>query len=149
MLINENLIVLELDTISKTDAIFKLAGFGFKEGRISSLDEFVNNVLQREDSYTTGVGNGIAIPHAKSKAVKEAMVVFGKTRNGIRWDSLDDQPVNLIFLLGVPEEGTDNLHLKILSQLSRKLMNEDFVQLIKNAETKQEVLTALKDIVVN
>ena len=77
------------------------------------------------------------------------MIVFGKTTDGIEWDSLDGKPVNLIFLLGVPEENVDNVHLKILSQLSRKLMNDSFIEMLKKAVTVEEILNALSDIQVS
>lgn len=146
MLINENLVVLNLDAKNKEEAILKLAELAQKEGKITSIDDYTKSVLDREKTYTTGVGNGIAIPHGKSKAVKEAMIVFGKAADGIEWNSLDGKPVNMIFLLGVPDENIDNIHLKVLSQLSRKLMNDDFVQMLKNAKTTEEVLEALSDV---
>ncbi|ABY92127.1 PTS sugar transporter subunit IIA [Thermoanaerobacter sp. X514] len=149
MLINKNLVTLNLEAKTKEEAITKLAELAQKEGKITSIDEYVKSVLDREKTYTTGVGNGIAIPHGKSKAVKEAMIVFGKTTDGIEWDSLDGKPVNLIFLLGVPEENVDNVHLKILSQLSRKLMNDSFIEMLKKAVTVEEILNALSDIQVS
>jgi fructose PTS system EIIA component len=149
MLINENLIVLNLNAKDKNDAILELAALAHKDGKIISIDEYIESVFEREKSYSTGVGNGIAIPHGKSKAVKEAMIVFGKLAGGIEWDSLDDKPVDLIFLLGVPDQNVDNLHLKILSQLSRKLMNDDFIELLRNAKTSSDVMTVLSDIKVS
>ncbi|HHY80103.1 MAG TPA: PTS sugar transporter subunit IIA [Thermoanaerobacter sp.] len=149
MLINKNLVTLNLEAKNKEEAIIKLAELAQKEGKIISVDEYVKSVLEREKAYTTGVGNGIAIPHGKSKTVKEAMIVFGKTSKGIEWDSLDGKPVNLIFLLGVPEENVDNVHLKILSQLSRKLMNDSFIEMLKKAVTVEEILNALSDIQVS
>ncbi|MBE3593286.1 MAG: PTS sugar transporter subunit IIA [Thermoanaerobacter sp.] len=149
MLINKNLVTLNLEAKNKEEAIIKLAELAQKEGKITSVDEYARSVLDREKASTTGVGNGIAIPHGKSKAVKEAMIVFGKTTDGIEWDSLDSKPVNLIFLLGVPEENVDNVHLKILSQLSRKLMNDSFIEMLKKAVTVEEILNALSDIQVS
>lgn len=149
MLINENLIVLNLNAKDKNDAILELATLAQKDGKIISIDEYIESVFEREKSYSTGVGNGIAIPHGKSKTVKEAMIVFGKLTDAIEWDSLDDQPVDLIFLLGVPDQNVDNLHLKILSQLSRKLMNDDFIELLRNAKTSKDVMTVLSDIKVS
>jgi PTS system fructose-specific IIA component len=149
MLVDKSLIILELDAKSKEEAISKLAHIAERAGKVTSSDEYMKSVLQREKSCTTGIGNGIAIPHGKSKAVKEAMIAFAKCRDGIEWDSLDGGQVNIIFLLGVPEQNVDNMHLKILSQLSRKLMNEDFVALLKSAKSEDEVFAALSDIKVS
>ncbi len=149
MIINENMIVLDMKAESKHDAIVELAEYAQKEGKIISIEDYIKSVFEREETYSTGVGNGIAIPHGKSKAVKEAMIVFGKSKGGIEWDSFDGKPVKMIFLLGVPDANVDNLHLKILSQLSRKLMNDDFVKMIREAKTTDGILTALNDIKVN
>ncbi|AIF50952.1 transcription antiterminator [Pelosinus sp. UFO1] len=148
MLINEDLINLDIEATDKADVIRQMALLAEKAGKISSLDEFIQDVLERENNFSTGVGNGIAIPHGKSKAVKEAMFVFGKIRQGIDWGSHDGSLVNLIFLLGVPAENLNNVHLKILSQLSMKLMDEDFIEILNNADTKQGILEALSIIQV-
>lgn len=149
MIVNKNLITIALKASTKEEAIRSLAEMAACEGKVTSVEDYINSVLERERSCTTGIGNGIAIPHGKSKAVKEAIIVFGKSPSGIQWNALDGNPVNMIFLLGVPADNVDNLHLKVLSQLSRKLMNEDFVDLLKNSNTVEEIFTALEDIKVD
>lgn len=146
MIINENLIALDLEAKDRESAIIELSQLAFNEGKVTSVDDFVKSVFEREKTYTTGVGNGIAIPHGKSDAVKEAMIVFGKSDHGIEWDSLDGGPVEIIFLLGIPSNNVNGIHLKILSQLSRKLMDEKFVERLKKADVKSDVLEALSDI---
>lgn len=149
MLISKNLISLELCADTKRDAIEQLAKLAEREGKISAYTDYVQDVFKRESEYTTGVGGGIAIPHAKSQAVKEAMIVFGRFRNKIEWNSADDKPVNMVFLLGVPSENIDNLHLKIISQLARSLVNEDFVQFLQNAQSKDEIFNYLSGLQVS
>lgn len=146
MLINKNLIVLDLKAKTKIEAIEELAKLAEKEEKIYSFDDYIKSVLDREKTYTTGVGNGIAIPHGKSKAVKEVMIVFGRSDDGIEWNSLDGKLVNIIFLLGVPAESVENIHLKVLSKLSRKLMNEEFVEALRRSKTKEEILEIMGDI---
>jgi PTS system fructose-specific IIA component len=146
MLINRNLIVLDLDAKCKTEVIKKMIDLAYKEDRIISKEDFLKCVLEREEEISTGVGNSIAIPHGKSETVKEALIVFAKLKNGIDWESMDSEKVDLIFLLGVPERNKENLHLKILAQLSRKLMDEDFVKLLRNAATGDEVYYILSSI---
>jgi len=146
MLIDKNVIILDLVANGKIEVITSLAASALKADKISSLEGFIEDVLEREKTYSTGIGEGIAIPHAKSKYVKEAVILFGKLREKIEWDSIDGKPVEAVFLFGVPEENVNNLHLKLLSQLSRKLMDEDFVKLLKNSKTEDEILEALKDI---
>lgn len=148
MLINESLVILNISAKTKEDAIRQLAVVAQKAGKINSVEDFTSSVLKREESCSTGVGNGIAIPHGKSKAVKEVMIAFGQSKQGIEWDSFDGNPVKMIFLLGVPEENVNNVHLEILSQLSRKLMDDDFVENLKSAGTTQEILNKLNTIQV-
>jgi PTS system fructose-specific IIA component len=148
MIVDENLIVLELEVEDKIDAIYKLAKLAKKSNKINSVDEYVESVLEREREFSTGVGNGIAIPHGKSKAVNEAMIVFGICKKPLEWDSLDGDPVEMIFMLGVPEENVDNIHLKILSNLSRKLMDEGFIKNLKESKTAKEVLSILNQIII-
>lgn len=148
MLINKNLISINMDVRDKNEVIKELIALIKKEGKINSEEQFFNCVLHREKEFSTGVGNGIAIPHGKSETVKEAIVAFAKLNKKIDWNSIDSELVDLIFLLGVPEKNTENLHLRILAQLSRKLMDEDFVKVLREANTEQEIFEALRDIEV-
>src|SRR5699024_4849458 len=97
-------------------------------------------VLKREKEGTTGIGMGVAIPHGKSKTVQQPTLVFGKSKGGIEYDSLDGNPVYLMFLIAVPENSSDE-HLKILSHLSRKLMREEIRNQLMNLEQKSEFYT--------
>lgn len=146
MLIDKNLIILDLGAKEKIQVITSLAAIALKADKISSLEGFIEDVLEREKTYSTGIGEGIAIPHAKSKYVKEAVVLFAKLQEEIHWDSIDGKAVEVVFLFGVPSENVNNFHLKLLSQLSRKLMDEDFIKLLKNSNSEDEILEALKDI---
>ncbi len=148
MLINKNLIVLNMEAKGKHEILRELIALIKKEGKITSEEQFLECVLHREKEFSTGVGNGIAIPHGRSETVNEALVAFAKLNNRIDWNSVDDELVDLIFLLGVPDRNTENLHLKILAQLSRKLMDEDFVKVLREAHTEQEVFDALRDVEV-
>lgn len=146
MLINANLIDLELYASDKESAIQQLAKLAEQEERLFDVSGYILDVLDRESEYTTGIGGGIAIPHAKSPAVKEAMIVFGRFKDGIEWSAADGKPVTMIFLLGVPNENIDNLHLKILSQLARKIVNEEFIDILRNASSKEEIIHCLSEI---
>ncbi len=93
---------------------------------------------------TTGVGNGVAIPHGKSPSVKEPSLVFARSDKGVDFASFDDKPAKLFFMIAVPEESSDE-HLKVLAQLSRKLMHEDFRNYLLNVNSKEEVLEFIKN----
>ena len=91
---------------------------------------------EREQESTTGFGNGIAIPHAKSNNVKTAAILFGRSTTDIEWQSLDGKPVNTFISLLVPANEGD-VHLKLLAQLSRKLVHQDFVEILKRGDTRE------------
>lgn len=148
MLINKNLIALNMEVKDKIEALRELIALVKKENKINSEEQFLDCVLHREKEFSTGVGNGIAIPHGRSETVKEAIVAFAKLNKRIDWNSMDSEQVDLIFLLGVPDKNTENLHLKILAQLSRKLMDEDFVKVLRESRSQQEVFDVLNDIEV-
>lgn len=141
-LINENLIDLSLGANDKQDSLIKLVNIIANEKRIEDKDLFLRDVLEREKEISTGMGNGIAIPHAKSKAVKEPTLVFAKNQQAIDYGSIDKKPVSLFFMIAVPEKGAD-VHLKILQKLSRSLMDQEFVDSLKIATKKEEILEIL------
>lgn len=125
---------LDLNTSEKFETIKHLANL--IEERVVDVNKYVEDVKARESISTTGIGDGVAIPHAKSPWVKEPTVVVGKSLRGIEWESLDDEPVNLIFLIAVPEnEG--NEHLKILQVLAGSLMDDEFKEEILNAADEE------------
>lgn len=114
------------------------------EERLLDVDKYIEDVRARETMSTTGIGDGVAIPHAKSAWVKKPTVVVGKSSKGIEWESLDDEPVNMVFLIAVPEsEG--NEHLKILQVLAVSLMDDDFKEEIENATDKKVIEQLLLD----
>ena len=146
MLINKDLMILDLEAADKREAIAKLAEMAWKAGRVTSAAGYEQDVLKREQSFSTGIGNGIAIPHGKSAAVKQATILFGRSKRGIEWEAHDGKPVHMIFMLGVPEDNVDNVHLKILSKLSVNLMEEEFVEELRSAKTAEEILTKLQKV---
>ncbi|SUY45942.1 PTS system fructose subfamily transporter subunit IIC [Clostridium putrefaciens] len=125
---------LDLKTTEKFETIKHLANL--MEERLIDVDKYIEDVKSREAMSTTGIGDGVAIPHAKSEWVKEPTVVVGKSSRGIEWQSLDDEPVNLVFLIAVPE-GEGNEHLKILQALAVSLIDDEFKEKIQNATDKK------------
>jgi len=146
MLINENLIDMNLEAETKEDVITKLAEMAYKEGRINDVDAYVQAVLKREEEYSTSVGFGVAIPHGKTDAVNEPFLGFAKTKD-VEWAAPDGKPVDLVFIIGVPEAQAGDEHLRILAKLSRKLMKEEFRQLLRKANSKEDILAAVQEAV--
>ncbi|OCL28564.1 PTS fructose transporter subunit IIA [Orenia metallireducens] len=143
-LMREDLIKLNLANNTKNEVLAEMVDLLDAADKITSKDEFYQTILAREAKSTTGVGNGIAIPHGKSDVVKEPTLVFAKSEQGVDFDSFDDQPVKILFMIAVPE-GKNDEHLKVLAQLSRKLMHADFREALMNANTKEDILTVIKE----
>ncbi|WP_050606895.1 PTS fructose transporter subunit IIABC [Clostridium niameyense] len=124
---------------TKKDAIDKLVGLMDNTGALTDKEQYKNAVLEREKLSTTGIGDGIAIPHAKSKAVKEPRLSAMVVKHGLDYESLDGSPSKLFFMIAVPE-GENNFHLDVLARLSTMLMNEEFRNSLINAKDKEEFL---------
>lgn len=114
---------------------------------VEDKDILVNDYLEREKESTTGFGNGVAIPHARSNNVKTTSIIFGRSNNDIEWNSLDGKPVNTFISLLVPNDQGDT-HLKLLAKLSRQLVHKDFVEILKNGSEK-EVFDAINKILTD
>lgn len=145
-IINSNLIDLNIEKNSKEEIIKELAELINNENRLNNYEEYVEEVLHREKITTTGIGLGIAIPHGKSSAVKVPTVAVGRISEGVEWDSLDGNPVQIVVQLAVPAEAASNQHLRILAALSRKLMDEEFVDRLFNSVNKEELLKLLLNV---
>lgn len=144
MLLPEELVILELSAREKNTAIKELAQKMVDANRINSLESYLKAVLKREKECTTGIGFGVGIPHGKSDAVKQPSLAFGRSKEGVIYDSMDGKPVHLLFLIAVPENST-NEHLKILSQLSRKLMHQEIRERLIQAKTPEEIYSILDE----
>jgi len=130
----------------KKDALNKLTDMLVEEGIIGNKDEFYKALLGREELSTTGVGDGIAIPHAKASCFEKAMIIYAKSDEGVEWESFDAQPAKHIFMICAPANGADE-HLKALATLSTALMNPEVKGKLDNAATKEEVKTIFEDFV--
>jgi len=142
--LTEDLIVLAEPPANKPDAIEYMLDIAVEAGRVTDRATALEAVLEREKQSTTGVGKGIGIPHAKTDAVREPTVVFTRSTEGIDFDSMDDQPAKLLFLLLVPAEGGEE-HLSILSSLSRALMHDEVREDLLAADSS----AAVRDIIVD
>lgn len=147
-MINKELIVLDSDLSNKEDIIRFLGKKAYDLGYTTNLNQYIEAVEKREKEFSTAVGYGVSIPHGKSEAVNEAFIAFMRSKNPILWDDEDHGPVRLIFLIGVPENKKETLHLKILAQISKKLMDEDFRNNMIS-ESKDKVFELLMEIEEN
>ncbi|AAK78214.1 PTS system, IIA component [Clostridium acetobutylicum EA 2018] len=136
-------VTFNLKAKTKEEAINELIEILYNDGKVTDKEELKRAVLKREEEFSTGIGMGIAIPHGKCSAVKEAAITFGLSKEGIDYQSMDDKPAHLFFLIAVPEESSD-IHLKALSEISRKLMHTEVREKIKNAQSFEEFITVFE-----
>lgn len=130
--------IMDLQATDKQGVIDEMVQKMYDVGRISDIKTYRDGILAREAQTSTGLGDGIAMPHAKNAAVKEATVLFAKSQKGVDYQSLDGQPTYLFFMIAAPE-GANDTHLQALAALSRLLINHDFVEKLKGAQTPDQV----------
>lgn len=124
---------------SKNEALDQMVELMAKSGKINDLEAYRQEVYRREEEGTTGVGEGIAIPHGKGAFVDKSGLAAMVVKDGVDYDSLDGEPVHLIFLIAAPNT-KDNVHLDVLSKLSVLLMDEDFSRALQNAKSPEEFM---------
>lgn len=142
LMIQETMIM-DLKAVTKEAAIDELIASLAASGRINDPVLFKEMILKREAESSTGIGGGIAMPHAKTKAVNEPTVVFAKSRQGVDFEALDGEAAYVFFMIAAPE-GAGNTHLRTLAALSRLLIDAEFIGQLMDAKTPEEV-TALFD----
>lgn len=145
-IMDENLIEVNLEGSDRDAVIDELIGKLDETGILSSKETYKEAILAREAEGTTGMGMNIAIPHGKSDAVKRPAVVYGRSIEGIDWNSMDGTDAKLIFMIAVPTESAGDAHLKILQMLSRKLMDNDFRNELLDADSKEGVYALLEEV---
>ncbi|ADQ61902.1 fructose-specific PTS transporter subunit EIIC [Lactobacillus delbrueckii subsp. lactis] len=131
--------IMDLQATTKEEAINEMADLEVATGVVNNKEKFVESIWAREKESTTGIGGGIAMPHARNEYINKARVLFAKSEKGVDFDSLDQQPVYLFFMITAPA-GADNTHLQALAKLSSLLINPDLVEKLKAAKTADEVI---------
>ena len=143
-LLKPEFIISDLKGETKEEIINELVDLFKDDSRIEDIEKVRSAILDREKVMSTGVGKGFAIPHGKTNAVKEIIGAFGKIKDGIDYDALDGNPVQLVFLL----VGKDNListHIKLLSRISRLMNKDDFRHRLMEANNADEIVNLFND----
>lgn len=133
----------DLQSTAKSEVINELIDILAADGKLSDKEQYKSAVLHREKEFSTGIGMGIAIPHAKDASVKEAALTLGISKKGIDYESLDGTLAHIFFLIAVPADSND-VHLKVLSFISRKLMHQEVRDNLMAARTYEDVLAAFE-----
>lgn len=146
MIINEKLIELELDSDNRVDIIDRLCDIAYDDGKLKNKEDFKEKVLLREKKISTDLGQGIAIPHGKSDSVKEPFIMFVKLKDPVVWNELEHTNIDLVFMIGVPENGGSNIHLKLISQIATKVVDDEFINKLRTSTDKKTVLNFFNKI---
>ena len=134
----KELMLLPAQATNKEDILDEMVQQLVDTGAVNDFDVFRKGIADREESMSTGLGDGIAMPHAKNKAVEETSVVFAKQTAGVDFESLHGQPARLFFMIAAKDDANET-HLSILAHLSTLLMNADFIQALEAADTPESV----------
>lgn len=139
--LNKNVMLFDLQATDKAGVINEMVQSLVDNGVVTDFDTFKAGIMNREAQTSTGLGDGIAMPHSKNEAVKEATVLFAKSNKGVDYASLDGQPTDLFFMIAAPE-GANDTHLAALAELSKYLMKPGFADKLRQASTPDQVIVA-------
>ena len=139
--LNKNVMLFDLQATDKEGVINEMVQSLVDNGVVTDFDTFKAGIMNREAQTSTGLGDGIAMPHSKNEAVKEATVLFAKSNKGVDYASLDGQPTDLFFMIAAPE-GANDTHLAALAELSKYLMKPGFADKLRQASTPEQVIAA-------
>ena len=138
-LLRKDVMLLDLQATEKTAVIEEMIKSLVDHGYVTDFETFKEGILARESLTSTGLGDGIAMPHSKNSAVKEATVLFAKSNKGVDYESLDGQPTDLFFMIAAPE-GANDTHLAALAELSQYLMKDGFADKLRKVSSPDEVI---------
>ena len=139
---------LNLESKTKNTVIRELYNNFKKTNLIKDEELGLNDIFAREEMGSTGIGKKIALPHAKTKAVDELIATFGISRNGIDYESLDNENVNIFFMFLCPEDKTQE-YLKVLARISRLIRDDKFIDKLLKAESNGEIIEIIRDAEIN
>ena len=137
-------IIKELDSCDKKNVLDELSSFLEDEGEITSKENLLTALIEREKLGSTGIGENVAIPHAKISEIDKIITVFGRSKNGVEFESLDQKPVNFIFLVIAPENSTSQ-HLKALASISRLFKNSSLRESVLRTNEADQIYSILVD----
>lgn len=142
---DESLVTFGLKAVTKDEAIEELVNLAATSTMIKDHDELLKDVTEREELVTTGVGYGVAFPHAKTRSAKGIVIAFGRSEKGIDFDAMDHKPVNLFFLIAAPEDAI-GAHLNVMARLSYLMKSADNREKLMEATSPGDVLSLIDKV---
>ncbi len=142
---DENLIAFDLKSKTKDAVIEELVDLATNSSLVKDRDELLKDIIHRENMVTTGIGYGVAFPHAKTKATKGIVIAFGRSEDGIDFDAMDKKPVFVFFLIAAPEDAI-GAHLNVMARLSYIMKSAENREKLMNVSSPGELLTILDSV---
>ena len=142
---DESLVVFSLKAGGKNEVIEELVNLVSSSNMVKDAEQLLKDVIDRENLVTTGVGYGVAFPHAKTRAVKGIVIAFGRSSEGVDFDAMDHKPVNLFFLIAAPEDAI-GAHLNVMARLSYLMKSEKNRQKLMSASSPGDVLALMDNV---
>lgn len=143
-MIDSRFVKLDLSDSNKFELIEELLDVAVAQGKINNREQALKDLIEREQYLSTGFENGLAVPHAKTDAVDDMVLVFGLNREGVDFDSLDGKPTHFVFLLLSPMD-TSGPHIQTLALLARNFQNEGNIEKLKDVTGEKELLEIIKE----
>ncbi|NME35313.1 MULTISPECIES: PTS sugar transporter subunit IIA [Fusobacterium] len=144
-LIVKNRVLLDKTFSNKEEAIKEMAKLFLEEGIVEDYKKYVESLFERENIAPTAVGYEVGLPHGKSDAVTRPAVAFARLNEEILWDSEENENAKFIFMLAIPNAAAGNEHINILVNLSKKILDDDFRDLITKATSTEEIVKAINE----
>ena len=142
---DESLVIFNLKAGGKNDVIAELVNLVSSSNMVKDTEQLLKDVIDRENLVTTGVGYGVAFPHAKTRAVKGIVIAFGRSEQGIEFDAMDHKRVHLFFLIAAPEDAI-GAHLNVMARLSYLMKSEKNRQKLMDASSPGDVLALIDNV---
>lgn len=142
---DEKLVTFDLRAREKDQVIEELVDLASSSSLVKDRDELLRDIIHRENMVTTGIGYGVAFPHAKTRATKGIVIAFGRSQEGIDFDAMDKKPVHVFFLIAAPEDAI-GAHLNVMARLSYIMKSEENRQKLLNVSSPGELLTILDSV---
>ncbi len=142
-LLTKDLMIMDLEANTKEAVIDEMINRLVENAIIDDVEVFKEGIMEREAQTSTGLGDGIAMPHSKNSVVNQSAVLFAKSKTGVDFEALDNEPVHLFFMIAAPE-GENDLHLQVLASLARSLVDATFIADLKKAESPERILELFK-----
>lgn len=140
MLLKKDIMILDLKAHDKVSVINEMVNQLQEKGYVTNGKQVEAGVLEREELGSTGLGNGLAIPHVKNRAIKEPVVLFAKSKSGVDYNAMDGEPVYIFLMIAVPEnKEAGNLHLEVLAEVSKLFIDNDFIYRLRDVQSADEV----------